>query len=890
MNLRIFFTFHLYALILLPQIAIGMTEAVDSYDLERELPFQGIIGPTEVCFTGESENVDFSTADGNPDTDRYNWIVLNADTGVELWNTYEGQNFTFTFAGPGTYIVRLRIRREEDLISTDEIRVNLVRGPNFVLQPDYLSCGDRSVTMTALNTNTPNFDSYTVVWTGPDGTEFTGNTITVSEPGPYRVTATSAACVATANTVVGPPIDVEVTASETDACLGQIVSYTPDSPILANWYYSKDGGPQVSLGSLYELNLNTDTRLEGPGSYTITFEAEDPQFPDCPVFQFFNLDVYDSPDFTLTKIQDAESCANPNGSFEITAITPLTDITVNGTGYGDLPAGGTLIITDLDPGVSRATASIGDCDISRTIRILNENRDPTWDFEITSTDQTCSETGVNLGTITVTFTDGAKTGFYRFYSTTGGGTFSGDFEDETTITAELPKGTYELEVGDTEDCVIPSDELFTVDGIDQVEFSVPSSITACELYDLLPESTMALNYSITFPDGDTQTIGPGEPLTLTESGVYDILAVDPSGDLCPRLQQFTLEVNEQIEFDFSYRQIDCAGNQVYTAELFGRPQSEVIIRWFTADGTIVGRNVDFLPPSTGDFVLDVQPRASSRCPLEPMPFTVVMPRGSTTVRLESEPFCAETPFTTLTVTAEHMELVERIDWFILDENGERVELFRFEGEESIDVTEEGTYVVVVRNEIGCQLGNASFDLEREREIFLDLEETYGLCPSEGIYPTIRPGEFAEYVWRFDGEVVGTDSQLAPLDLGMYELEVVDFSGCAMVQEFEVVNLCERLLRYPTALVVEEIEKDFRIYADQIITEIEVFIYTRQGELIFHCQTENTPIPTPLCIWKGMIGGEKAPTGTYPVLIRYRNTEQGIENEINSYIVVVGNDR
>src|SRR5690606_32546437 len=202
---------------------------------------------------------------------------------------------------------------------------------------------------------------------------------------------------------------------------------------------------------------------------------------------------------------------------------------------------------------------------------------------------------------------------------------------------------------------------------------------------------------------------------VEESGTYSMLAtdIDPNSSLCPRRTIMEATVNQQIEFDYSQRYIDCYGNQIFTAELGSVRASDVVIRWRTAAGVIVGREKEFYPPSTGDFTLDVQPRSSSTCPATPISFEVDVPQLTYPVEISASSFCGEDPFSTLTAVGDFGE-IRQYQWFFTDSIGNRFELLEFHNQPEIDVTDEGTYEVIVRRleEPMCELGRASYILEK----------------------------------------------------------------------------------------------------------------------------------------------------------------------------------
>lgn len=845
-----------------------------------------LLGPEGVCLTGEFTFVPYR-AGGDPATDQYFWSITD-DTGFEIANL-RGENVEIPITTTGTFDITVRVARggNPNYATLTETLV-VERGPAFIMPPDVILCGNEEVTVTALDPNVPNNENFNVEWQDVNATPVgTGNTFTTNVPGRYFAIASSAFCTAVGSTFIGPSIEVEVAASATTACLGETVTYTPNSPITATWSYQRaDQNTRTELGNFFELSLQTND-LEGIGQYTIFFNAADPQRPDCNVEHSFPLDVRENASFSLIKLNDADGCENPTGLFQIRAITALETITVSGVvgaSFNNVNPGDILEVPNLEPQVYTVTGLFNGCTVTQSIIIENINPDEAIPFTATSTDQTCSGTGIVPGTITIDFGGVSQSGEYRIIGSEGD-VFDGNFANEQSITVDLPADVYTIEIGDGE-CVSVSRDRYTVEGSGQVNFSIPAAITACEVYDLIPQSGQVLRYELTYPDGSVVNADAGEAFTLTASGSYEMLAVstDPDSPLCPRTRSFELEINEQLTFDVSQRQIDCLGNQLFTAELMGMTQSDVIIRWLDENNTIWGRELQFFPPAFGTFYLSVQPRAGSACPAAPIQFEVSPIVLTAEVEIEGTPFCGLEPFTTLSVNAD-MDLVELIEWFYTDADGNYTHLLDFDNQTSIDITDEGTYEVIIRNEINCKLGRDTFEVVRLDNISLELDAIYYVCVEDNIYPNINPGTFESYTWLSEGTEVSTAPSYIPQTPGSYELLVVDANGCEASTQFEVEGVCFDLISYPNALIPGNPQKDFRIFADPNITEVEVFIFNRSGELIFHCQSPNSPDTSPICIWDGMLNGRKLLVGTYPIIVKYRSTKLDLNNEERNYIIV-----
>ena len=868
----------------------------DSDNFKTEDFFQdpALIGPSSACLNGPYVYANFSGA-GDPATDRYIWTITDAN-GFELYyqaGEADFQNIQFPFTSTGVFNVNLRVIRggnQNFFSQTQQVVVEL--GPRFVLAPDVIICGSDPVLLQALDTTDPSYTNFEIEWFQVDG-QVLGreNTFLATEPGRYFVKVISAVCEAVGSTFLGPSIQVDVTASATRACLGQTVNYTPDAPFLGRWSYQKAGQTgRTSLEESFALALNTQN-LEGLGQYTIFFNVDDPERPGCSVEKSFNLNVEEGAgSFTLTKLNDSNGCDASDGAFEIVSDNPFDSIVIAGIPNGtinNVPANATRAITGLAPRVYTVTGRLGNCSVTRTIAIGNTDPDEAIPFTVTATPQTCSANGVNLGTLDIDFAGANQSGRYRIVGGNGN-VISESFQNQTQLTIDVPAGTYQVEVSNNANCSGTNSISYVVEGSSQVNFSIPGDITACQSYELIPESGTPLIYSLRRPDGTEVTGNSGNGFTLNQQGTYQLTgrSSDANLALCPRTRSFDVTINQPLEYDVTIEQIDCFGNQFITADLNGRDPNTVIIRWLTESRVIVGREQVFFPPSTGRFLLEVQPRASSRCEVDPVSFEVVIPKGETEVQLEGNPYCDEDPFTSLTMTAADPDIVESIEWFKVDDQGEREWLLDFEDQTSVDVTEEGLYEVVVRNQIGCRLGNAEFEVLRAAPVEIDLEATYEICSAENIFPELNPGELNGVEWYWEGTLVSTAATYKIAAPGAYELRTTSEAGCSQVKTFDVTEDCVLLIRYPDAMIVGDPSRDFRVYANTDIDEVEVFIYQRTGELIFHSRNAVTSPNTPVITWDGLLNGNEVSVGTYPIIIHYKSQSLDIDEVLKKSLIVV----
>src|SRR5690606_8571335 len=341
---------------------------------------------------------------------------------------------------------------------------------------------------------------------------------------------------------------------------------------------------------------------------------------------------------------------------------------------------------------------------------------------------------------------------------------------------------------------------------------------------------------------------------------------------------------ETVEFDLIEPAASCEGPFTYEVDLFGRDPETVSIQWFNEDGQRVASGVSFSPALSGDYSVKVSLAGVINCPSDRQEFSTPETATPIDVELEFIPFCGEDAFTTLSINAD-MAQVGQIAWFILTDGSFEI-IPNSEDQENISVSSGGTYRVVLYNELGCEIGQDEVVITRSVAVPPVLEERHIICPVENTNRTLSPGDYDSYEWILDGEIVSTSATFTPALPGNYELRVADEAGCEFVLAFTVEEDCELKISFPNAIVPESGNKNFVIYANEYIDEVETLIYNRWGELIFHCTHENIEPGTAFCPWDGIVNGKIVPIGTYPVIIRFRSEDQAVEKTIKSALVVI----
>jgi hypothetical protein len=165
-------------------------------------------------------------------------------------------------------------------------------------------------------------------------------------------------------------------------------------------------------------------------------------------------------------------------------------------------------------------------------------------------------------------------------------------------------------------------------------------------------------------------------------------------------------------------------------------------------------------------------------------------------------------------------------------------------------------------------------------------EEITICPIEGISTSIDPGVYDNYSWILNGEVISQDAIFTPSLPGDYELRVSDNLGCEYIATFKVNEDCRLRISYPNGVVLGDHNRNFILYANEFIDNIEVFIFNRWGELIFYCEHENVEPRQPFCPWDGIVNGNYVPNGTYAVVVKFTSRAQNITQSETKAITII----
>lgn len=874
------------------------------------IPDPLLSGTPQLCLDPQNGVIGQFQGAGEPDIDSYFWTITHEDGTVEL-NNFGGpgeqfQIYEHQFSRPGLYTVDLRVDRCGDPdFYEGRLEVMVIAPPALTLPEAVTLCLGTPVSLTAIDGYDPSEGLYDFEWRNAAGQLFgdqNSNTIVVNEESIFTVVVSHRPgagddpaffdpCPSEASVFVGPAFEFDLTQTDDQVCYDDnLVVFAPNTPISGQWFYQVQGTVnRVPLGEFFELNL-IPSSLPSPGVYDIIFVAEDPILEGCIVEKQLELIVFPLPAFEVVVLTEADDCAAANGSFEITMLADADEVRIVQTGqvFTNVFSGDVLpVVTGLEPGVYTVVAtSDSGCEFLLPVVVRNLNP-PTGisDYEVTTTPETCSATGVDFGSLKVVFNLGPQSGSYVLTRQEDGQEFGGTFTSVDSIQVSLPDGTYTLTLLDIVDCAFPDPVSYIIDNADQVIFSVPTNVTACGLFIMVPQSATQLDYEVRGPNGQVINADQDGGYLFEFTGVYTVRGFDPNGILCPsELRLIEVVINSPIDFSLSEPIVDCELGVSYEVVLFGFDPNNANFFWRNSSGDIVGRNQEFFPPSPGTYTVEVQPRSGGLCPEKTIEFEVEEFLESVEMTVVAQQFCVGDTFANISVEADFTN-VSLIQWFSVV-GSTRTLIPEFTDLETVTVFDVGVYEVVLLSVYGCELAREQVQISRSVIVPPVLAPSFTICAVENITVRINPGTYDFYSWKLEGNEVSTDSVFVPTLPGNYLLTVADNLGCEYTVSFEVLEDCALRVIFPDAIVPSKPDRHFLVYTNDFVDELEVFIFNRWGELIFYCEQKNINSDTFVCGWDGTVNGTYVPIGVYPVVVNFKSNNQNVTNKITKSILVI----
>lgn len=872
---------------------------LDGYSINVLNSTPELTGPDNLCIIFGSAIADFSGG-GNPATDVYNWLITNS-SGQEHFSRNGGatfQNISVQFSEFGNYNISLSVRRGNDIIYTGSKTLSVIQGPELVIKPDYLLCGSEPTIITAINPNTPNFGSYIFEWRNPAGVLVGDqNELIVHEEGQYFITlylsnsSGGTDCQINGNTYVGPPRDFSLLISNDQICQGNSINISVDTPVIGEWLIQKVGvTPLNLLGLAYELTLDSDSDLDGPGDYRVVFRNQDDQYPNCVSERDIYFTMNESVEFNISDIIPANDCNTPNGSFRFNADSPIELLRIPELTFStnNLTQGESVLFENLYPGIYTVETQLDGCFRNEVIIVPNSTPIQEMLFTVTEFEESCTAVGKMDGSIRVELLNGPFTGEYRIVEENAAFSLSGIISNAEFFDVDLPGGRYAIEIISQTGCKLPQESYINIASKEFVPFSVPELVKVCGSMDFMPSTEENLLFILTYPSGEQVTKEAGQSFVLEAPGIYQVLGrsteIEPTQ--CPRSQQFEVVLIDQPNFEPVLESEDCFGNKLYRAELFGTDPSNLSIRWYDSNFEIVGRGIQWYPTGYGEFYLEVQPRGSALCESDPKLFEVNQPVFEVDVELSAGLICPGGLMATVVLESDFEE-IDSIEWIYIDLNGDQTTLTQFANEKQIEVDLVGTYEAVVFNRIGCEIGrDLILVLESESQERPEVKPSYSICSESGYGEIVDPGNFASYEWYFQGELISDSPTLKLNRSGQYSLFVTNQDGCVFESSFSTFEDCTFQFVFPNAMVLNDPDRIFEIFVNDAVDFAQLWIHNRQGELIYFCEGRNVQSRLAFCQWDGMKNGKYIPVGNYTMTLWIRSSRFELEKKISQNLTVL----
>lgn len=852
-------------------------------NLQSSLDEAELIGPGRLCNIFGSVIGNFSGG-GNAATDVYKWTIVAPDGGV-LFTRPPGafQTIEYTFELMGPHKVKLEVSRGGKLIASLEKEVEVIKGPLFSLAANYKICAGQPIDLQAISPSSANFSSYQFEWTNEIGEVVgTSNTLNVTIPGDYAVTFytpdenSNPICHNKLNTSVEVLDSIEILQSANSVCRDGTITFQTDPDTMSQWYLTSPGETEAKLISVSnELTLTPNLELLAFGEYKLEVMIENIENPLCSPKATTSFTYNQEPLISLVSTLAASGCFNPDGALELKAETNLDQLIVGGIGtsYGPFIAGETISITNLESGGYTFYSYLDGCQ-NRFGAVVPLDIAPTiLDFSIENINsETCTSNGKTNGSFDVNLQNGPTDGSFRVLTEKGDVVVKEALPTVNPFKIELGSGKYFFEILDPDSCKLPNREFIEIPGKPQTIFSIPQKLTICESYDLIPQTTENLLFTLTDPSGNKITKNSGEPFTITEEGEYSLLGIIPNqSEVCPSELKLIVSTTDPIPFDPILKSEDCViGNRVFEAEIYGFDPNLADFYWRNAAGDTIGtgQSLFLSPTSIGTFSLEVQPKNSESCPISPKEFTVEEPVLFVDASITSTKLCEFGPEAIVELTTTSPEAVTDIRWRRFDEEGTIVELPEFNNQITIRTRIGGTYEasaysIIPAIDKNCELGRITFQLDLTPDkVAFEIPEELTICDFHELIPeTSQALEF--FLTTPSGEVVEKPSG-QPFTLeeeGIYTFLAFDSNiptpYCPEQKEIRV-NLADAVDFQP--VLFEEFCNGTKVYQASIINytieEVKIAWRDKNGNEVGNGEflTINTP---------GVYTLEVQPSGVIP---------------------------
>ncbi len=794
---------------------------------------------------------------------------------------------THTYTAAGSYDVTLTLSNECDVDLVLFQTIEVFDTPSTLGTRAEGFCPINDVTLNISATDPDPSGLLVYSWTSIQGAPLgTNNVLAVTQPGEYIATVTNENGCSETDTIqvvdVSPAVNLGL---DQTICQNDVV---PDLNALnpsatKTWFIN--GVAQTETSS----TITVDTSVPGTFEYVVNVEDA---LSGCPARDTIAFTINPQPDLVTTPSPSTCNLMTGSLSVDIQNFDPSLSYTYTVTGPSNSSgpvAGNPVVINGLGAGNynvevtnsvtgclgSNVNVSIEDDLVYDILSILETGPDEAFCdgngiVEVTIgagvvfpvTWQVFDDTGTD---ITTTLPGGGGPS-----PDAGGGTFTisglaeGDFTvqvtdnagciDSDTFSKMLADIDFDI-LGDPDYCFDPSDPTSTAPQLTLVDNTGNILNATSNDFDIEWDSNTGNFTDPTTQNPTTSTVGIDAIGTHVYAATVTSL-MSPSGT-CPTTDSITVTIQEPPVVTISVNGDVCDGQVELVANVTNALPGEV----FTYDWTFVQY------PDVQNINVSYQDGIGVRSHQVVVGSNLRTCTGSTTLDLEVfepitiqiDPFQACDDGQPVPITAVISPAGASTVWSF---NGATIATDVL----TIEALDEGQYTVTATS--GTCQNEQVFVVSRDPFTDADLPETAIICPADpdpalNMVELNPGGDFVDFQWIFNGVTTTGTPTFVASDEGVLEASLTNPFGCVDIVTVNVVEDCVPRLSVPNAFRPNSTisgNETWKVFSN-FVTELDVFVYNRWGELIYHSNDLDFA-------WDGTVNGEPAPGGTYAYLIKY----------------------
>lgn len=793
------------------------------------------------------------------------------DVGVPGQAPFTDQMFEYTYTQPGTYNVTLLLSNRCDVDTVLMETVEIFAAPETPTNPSALPFCDGPVDIEAWPIDDP---TLTFNWSTGETTRI----ITVNEPSTVSVNiVNSNGCVSdTVTTVVidaRPFLDL---GNDLVICQNENIADLDAENPGATYTWTIDN---AAAGTQRFQAVDTSV----PGTFLYEVTVIDP-ISFCTNSDQISITIQEEPDVTIVATQTT-GCGNDDGAIDITInSTGNFSYTINGpSGITPAPIDAPLTVpqfSGLAPGNYDITVTnnVSGCTYSEVIQIEDNTT-----IGVTATPlPDCGTDGdvelviTNLPDLTsptvfVTIQDQNGQFVTDDRATYDGSTafvVTPEFTAATPyLVTNIAAGSYFVSLQENGGNGCLTTTTFTLnESFPEPDVSLDQNQSVCGVNDpvfVTNNTGSSLTYVWTLVSGPGNLISSAGNEAQVNGNAT--LQVEISGTgFCPRTEQINVTFNPELEGEIQVIGDPCDGS-IDLSVVIDNGSGDFSYNWNNGAGSTPLISVDV----SNTYVVTVRDRVSG-CE-ESFTADVVI-EDELDVVINTEPDCDNNG--DLLLIAESTRADVSYSWTnpaneVISNNDVAV------------INSSGLYTVTVTSDNGvCQITegfNAIVAPLDESQINVSTGANFCSRDTENAGVTLRAGPgFNAYEWRLlpETDIIGTDSLLTVFEEGRYEVSITIGSSCVS-RVITVTESCAPRIDLPNAFSPngDAVNEQFFAFPNVYVTDFEIFLYNRWGELIFYSADQNFR-------WDGNFNNKPVPVDTYTYIIRFKSSlDTAVEENI-----------